>query len=71
MNERASLFAFLGRKVDPTQERVFKFFPNSPPLRGEIVVVGDLRCRVARCRVRWDGPRWTIRELRVKEAPRG
>lgn len=58
--------ALLPRKVDPLTQRVVKFLPNHPPLRGEYVLVDGIRCRVTRCKVKWDGPRWTIRKLYVK-----
>jgi hypothetical protein len=56
------------RAVDPSRQEVFKFLPSSPPEKHEIVLVDRVRCRVTRCRVAWDGPRWTIRSLRVKPA---
>jgi hypothetical protein len=58
----------LGRKVDPRETTIVKFMPTSPPLRGTIVLVDGVRCRVSYARVTWDGPRWTIRSLRVKGA---
>jgi len=57
-----------GRLVDPAETTIVKLMPTSPPLRGTIVLVDDVRCRVTRAKVTWDGPRWTIRSLRVKEA---
>lgn len=56
------------RRVDPSVNRVVKFRPTSPPARGDIVIVDGERCRVTRARVSWDGPRWTIRLLRVRPA---
>ncbi len=55
-------------RVDPSVDRVVKFLPSNPPRRGEAILVNGTRCIVTRCRVSWDGPRWTIRSLRVKEA---
>lgn len=63
MGERA-----LGRRVDVTTQRTFKFFPNNPPRRGEKVLVDGVRCRVTRSKVSWDGREWTLRLLRVKDA---
>lgn len=60
--------SFRSQKVDPAVQRVFKFTPSMPPYRGEVVLVDDQRCHVTRCRVSWDGPRWTIKSLRVKAA---
>ena len=56
-------------RVDPSKQRVVKFLPSNPPRRGEHLLVDDVRCRVTRCRVKWDGPRWTIRALGVRTAP--
>ena len=53
----------------PDQHEVFKFFPTSPPRRGEYVLVDGVRCRVTRVRVSWEDQTWTLRKLRVKEAP--
>lgn len=66
--ERSSLVSLGIRKVDPSIQRVVKFFPSIPPVRGDVVLVDDERCRVTRCKVAWDGPRWTIRSLYVKAA---
>lgn len=57
-----------GRLVDPAETTIVKLAPTSPPLRGTIVLVDDVRCRVTRAKVTWDGPRWTIRSLRVRAA---
>lgn len=59
----------LGRVVSPADCRIVKMMPTNPPLRGTIVLVDDVRCRVTRAKVSWDGPVWTIHKLRVKEAP--
>jgi len=63
------------RAVDPLSQEVFKFFPNNPPIRGEIVLVDGVRSRVTRCKIRWDKEaepdgrcRWTILKLRVRSA---
>lgn len=58
----------LGRRVDPGRQQIVKFMPSFPPRRGEYVLVDGVRCVVTSCRVRWDGPRWTIISLRVRQA---
>lgn len=62
---RSRLF---GRRVNPARQRVVKLNPSMPPERGGIVLVDGVRCRVMSCWIRWDGPRWTILRLRVKDA---
>lgn len=57
----------LGRRVFPDHQRVVKWLPSNPPRRGEVILVDGVRCRVTRCKVRWHGARWTIRDLRVRE----
>lgn len=57
----------LGKRIDPTKQEVFKLLPKSPPMRGERILVDDVRCTVTYCRTKWNGPIWTIRSLRVKE----
>jgi hypothetical protein len=54
----------------PDQHEVFKFFPTSPPRRGEIVLVDGVRCRVTSSKYTWEGRTWTLRKLRVKPEPR-
>jgi hypothetical protein len=61
--------------VMPGTHEVFKFFPNNPPVRGDIVLVDGVRCRVVRSKIRWDDQpepdgrrRWTILKLRVRLA---
>ena len=56
------------RRVNPERQEVVKFLPSNPPRRGEHVLVDGARCRVAWCRVSWDGPRWTLRSLWVRGA---
>lgn len=53
-------------RVRPDLQRVVKFHPSLPPRRGEAILVDGRRCEVTRCRVRWDGPRWTILSLRAR-----
>ena len=55
----------------PDEHEVFKFFPTSPPRRGERVLVGGVRCRVTKAKVTWEGRTWTLHKLRVREEPRG
>jgi hypothetical protein len=69
MNELESLFRHRAFKVDPSVQRVVKFLPNSPPQRGDVVIVDGERCRVRRAKIAWDGPRWTIKKLYVKAEP--
>lgn len=57
-----------GRRVNPDRQEIVKLLPDSPPDKGDIVLVDGERCIVTYSHVRWDGPRWTIRELRVKAA---
>lgn len=64
----------LGRRVNPLEQEVFKFYPHNPPRRGGHVLVDGVRCRVTSCRVKWDDQpepdgrrRWTLKSLRVKE----
>lgn len=58
----------LGRRVDPSECEIVKLLPTSPPLRGTVVLVDGVRCRVTRAKVTWEGRVWTVRSLRVKEA---
>jgi len=58
-----------GTLVDVEKQDTFKLFPTNPPRRGEHVLVDGVRCRVTRAKVTWDGPRWTLSELRVKTDP--
>jgi len=61
-----------GWKVDLTAQEVVKFWPNNPPPHvGEIVLIDGERCRVASATIKWDGPRWTLLGLRVKDAGEG
>ncbi len=60
----------LGRRVDPSKQRVVKFLPTNPPYRGNIVLVDGVRCRVTYAKVSWEGREWTIHSLRVKDAPK-
>lgn len=61
----------LGRRVYVSEQRVVKTFPKIPARRGDIVLVDDVRCRITRAKVTWDGMVFTTHFLRVKEAPRG
>lgn len=49
------------RWVHPDTHEISKFFPTSPPARGEIVLVDGERCRVVRCPVRWTGRTWRMK----------
>jgi len=65
---REALRTFRRRKINPGRQEVVKFVPSSPPRRGETILVDGVRSRVTRCKVKWDGPRWMILSLRVKDA---
>ena len=76
MSDRESLFAALfrwryGPRIDPTQREVVKFVPDSPPRVGGVILVDGKRHRVTRAKVSWDGPRWTLHDLRAKPDPPG
>ncbi len=58
-----------GERVDVTTQETVKFFPLNPPRKHEIVLVDGRRCRVTRAKVKWDGDRWTLLDLRVKPVP--
>lgn len=52
-------------RIDPETQQVFKLFPANPPRKGEPILVDGVRHRVTRARVKWDGPRWTLLDLRA------
>lgn len=53
-------------KVDLSAQECTKMWPSLPPVRGEVVLIDGKRCRVTRCRLRFDGLQWTIKSLRVR-----
>lgn len=56
----------LGRRVDPTVTNVIALYPGVGPRKGDKVLIeGDIH-RITYVRLKWEGPRWTIRSLRVK-----
>ena len=65
------------RWVHPATHEIFKFLPNSPPRRGDIVLVDGERCKVLRAKVRWPysrevgerGRQWEIYGKGVKVGP--
>jgi hypothetical protein len=57
------------RWVNPNTHEIFKFLPNNPPERGDVVLVDGERCRVLRCPLQWDGRAWRMRRgVKVKPA---
>lgn len=57
------------RWVHPDRQEVVKFLPTDPPRRGDRILVDGERCRVLRCRVEWEGRRWTIVGRGIKVRP--
>lgn len=58
------------RWVHPDTHRIFKFLPHNPPRRGDVVMVDDERCRIARCPLKRDGRAWELKDPRgIKVRP--
>jgi hypothetical protein len=55
------------RVVDFSVNEVVKTIPSLPPQRGETILVDGIRSTVAKIKVAWDGPHWTIHRLVVKD----
>ena len=53
--------------VYPHSDRIVKLFPSEPPQKGDTILVNDVRCRVVKSIVKWNGPRWTFYKAKVKE----
>ena len=56
----------LGRRVDPSEARIVAFYPRLGPHKGATVLIDGERHRISYVRLSWDGPRWTVRSLRVR-----
>lgn len=50
--------------VHPHTHTISKFFPRNPPVKGDVVLVDGVRCRVVKCPVEWESLTWTMSDPR-------
>jgi hypothetical protein len=56
------------RWIRADTHEIVKFFPTTPPEKGDVVLVDGERCRVVKVKVRWEGRTWHLERVKVEPA---